>query len=289
MEYHAHPSNFLVSVLFGWRFAGKIGALPMSHGYLVHAAFLNTLHQLQPEVSQFFHDVGQSLTFSSLVLPDRQFVPARHLRCRDEVSLRVTSLHPRASMWLLNPPADTWPNLDVVGQPFELISLHAQHVSWEELWTKFMADPVHSKTAVYCSLDFVSPTSFRQRAGTDAASFKRNVALPIPELIWTNLQEKWNDNAPKAYQLQVEPEAFDQWISVARFDALNTSMVRFKDGSNTWTELGFTGKCKFHIHAKAPLSLIKTAQMLAEFAYFSGIGTHTSYGMGQIQLPEYGM
>ncbi|MEN9249509.1 MAG: CRISPR system precrRNA processing endoribonuclease RAMP protein Cas6 [Gloeomargarita sp. GXS_bins_116] len=126
-----------------------------------------------------------------------------------------------------------------------------------------MAQPIDS-----LQLHFVSPTSFKLHDGQGIQPF------PLPELVFGNLQRRWNAFAPESLQI-----AKVNWqILVSHFD-LKTRRIYME---NT-TEIGVVGRVRYVFHDREQSRL---ASQLAHFAFFSGVGRKTSMGMGQVVLEE---
>lgn len=134
-------------------------------------------------------------------------------------------------------------------------------------------------------MEFVSPTAFRNN-GLD-------ICQPIPGQVFRSLWKKWNAFAPEPMQVH------DLWsqfatdcILVDELTAVNSTRWDFAEGSGR-TATGFTGTVGLSL---VPKSKVKpqwqkywdganvVMQSLAAFAFYSGVGHHTSAGMGQARL-----
>ena len=117
------------------------------------------------------------------------------------------------------------------------------------------------------TLHLASPTGFH--------SAGRQVPLPLPELVFGSLLERWNSFAPLAF-----PDELRRYIAeclvVTRFD-LNSRAVPLKDGG---LRFGATGDVTYGTlnYDRYWMSLVST---LASFAQFSGVGAGTAMGLGQ--------
>lgn len=118
-------------------------------------------------------------------------------------------------------------------------------------------------------LNFLSPTSFKQSQGIQP--------FPLPELVFGNLQRRWNAFAPEEMKLN----AVD-WEGLVSAYELKTYALKLEGGS----EIGAQGwvRYRFPVAEQA-----KVATILAHFAFFSGVGRKTSMGMGQAQLVTAGL
>lgn len=285
------PSSLLASAMFGLR-ALNSAQLPPTHGKLVHAAFLRAIQNLDPISSAILHAIGETggFTLSTLERADEQLKRRGKVQKGDLFWLRVTSLDPQFSLWLLNSPLD---HLSVSGlnfaleppTPKQLEHPGARTTSWENLWNRFMNDGAFNDTQSvhHIHMNFDSPTAFRCDGGNPDRPFKRTIALPEPELIWGNLAQRWNRLAPSGYLLSyLEGISYGRWISVSKLGCLQTRSLLFKDLGRKWTEIGFMGACDFVIHKGAPSRLIQETRLLSAFAFYAGVGIKTRFGMGQV-------
>ncbi|MBA3920507.1 MAG: CRISPR system precrRNA processing endoribonuclease RAMP protein Cas6 [Nostocaceae cyanobacterium] len=113
-------------------------------------------------------------------------------------------------------------------------------------------------------LCFLSPTSFKQNQSVQT--------FPLPELVFNSLHRRWNTFAPSEYQL---PEI--EWqASVSAYD-LKTHALKMLGGA----EIGAQGWVRYRF---GDIDAARIATILANFAFFSGVGRKTSMGMGQTQL-----
>ncbi len=113
-------------------------------------------------------------------------------------------------------------------------------------------------------LQFLSPTSFKQNQGVQT--------FPLPELVFNSLHRRWNAFAPEQYQL-----APIEWNALVSAYELKTHALKMEGGA----EIGAQGWVRYRFHE---VEAAKMATILANFAFFSGVGRKTSMGMGQTQL-----
>ncbi len=122
------------------------------------------------------------------------------------------------------------------------------------------------------ALRFGSPTGFKSH---DLA-----MPLPLPELVFGSLLNKWNAYAPITFSDEVRRFA-RECLAVSRFE-LSSRSIPVKD---LGLRFGAVGMVSYH--AVNPdrywLSIINT---LAAFSCFGGVGAATSYGMGQTRLDD---
>jgi CRISPR-associated endoribonuclease Cas6 len=122
-------------------------------------------------------------------------------------------------------------------------------------------------------LIFLSPTTFRSGG-------RRNILLPEPSLVFKSLATRWTAFAPLSLVLDIT----ESDISAVRLSAYRLS-TRLLDFGN-YQETGFYGTASFHILEGATPDTVHKLQLLASFAFFSGIGAKTTMGMGQVRRRE---
>ena len=117
------------------------------------------------------------------------------------------------------------------------------------------------------ALQFVSPTTFKSRG--------MHVPVPLPGLVFGSLLEKWNAFAPVALPAELKRYA-EECLALAAY-RLGTRMVQVKEGG---LRAGAVGQARYVTlnHDRYWMSLI---HLLADFAFFSGVGAGTTTGLGQ--------
>ena len=113
------------------------------------------------------------------------------------------------------------------------------------------------------SLEFVTPTSFRQR-GTQ-------ILFPQPEYVFGSLRQRWNDHGP--IQLPLDLDLTQVRVTRHR---IHTQVLHFKN----YKIIGFTGRCSYQVSEKTPDFLPWLLSVLANFGEIAGVGYKTTMGMG---------
>ncbi len=128
------------------------------------------------------------------------------------------------------------------------------------------------RPAARLALDFVSPTTFK--------SGGKHVPLPLPELVFGSLLEKWNAFAPVA--LPPETRRFAaECLALSRY-RLSSRVSPMKEGG---LRTGMVGMAVFTAlnHDRYWLTLLN---LLADFALYAGVGAGTTMGLGQCRKEE---
>ena len=251
--------------------------VPMSLGRAAHAMILAMINHERPEIAARLHSANElrPLTVSNplgLVGPGATvwLEPERHYR------LRVTTLNDElehlAQSWLAAPPKQ--------------ISLGGATWEVERVTARTRDDPWTGRTT-YASLlgeafqraedgpgrwtlEFASPVSFRQRGMCQP--------LPLPELVFGSLLERWNAMAPVPLPNEVRCYAAEALI-VSRFDL--HSAVEVSKGGNP--QVGVVGRCTYIAREHDP-TLASCIEALTRFALYSGVGAGTARGLGQTRI-----
>ncbi len=119
-------------------------------------------------------------------------------------------------------------------------------------------------------LQFYSPTTFRSRGV--------NYPLPDPQKVFTNLLYKWNNYSPVHLG-----DNFTNFIIENVYPTsykLTTRIMHF----NNYKQVGFVGQCGFGMRRQSEDIMARVVHMLADFAFYAGVGYKTTMGMGQARL-----
>jgi CRISPR-associated endoribonuclease Cas6 len=256
---------------------------PLHLGRAAHAALLRAVNALNPALAAQLHDAppGESgpkpFTCSSLMGKRAE----GRLDPNGAYMLRYTALTSELSSLLLGTWSaerqseirDAKSAIELDGVLFDVVdrparsddSLWAAQTTFEELSAPWLL--ARQEPAQRVSLLFASPTTFH--------SGGRSVPLPLPELVFGSLLERWNAFAPVALPEETRRYAAE-CLAVSRYD-LETRSLPFKEGA---VKIGMVGQVTFAAthYDRYWLSLIN---LLAEFALFAGVGAGVTMGMGQ--------
>lgn len=119
------------------------------------------------------------------------------------------------------------------------------------------------------TLRFESPTCFIEN--------KQALPLPVPRYVFGYLANKWQLASPVALPVEDLQHFVESiFLSQARIETRLIDMQKYK-------RTGFTGECRFALHPAVPENYRQALHLLAELAFFSGVGSHTTMGMGQVR------
>jgi CRISPR-associated endoribonuclease Cas6 len=292
------------------------GTLMPFSGELVHGAFLKWLRTSAPDVAAWLHE-GQkrrlftcsSLQFSPPFLPS---VKAEHenihlpLSPEKTYTIRVTLL--LGELFPLFHQALTQFSLSSAGttsMPF--IQLGKQLFLLEEVilskddptgWSSFTsldtlvekAQRMYFGKSAEFTLEFASLTTFsRGNVRTGYGTYP--VMVPLPLFVFQNLLRRWQDIAPPdllplIQQDRVEHYLLEDGPIIVDYD-LRPHYVHF----TTHVQRGFFGTCTYQLRGpdekttpEEPLTARQQIYVLAQLAFYSGIGYKTAMGLGQARL-----
>lgn len=250
-------------------------------GHHAHAAFLSILRETDPGLAKVLHaqSAQKPFTVSPLVAKARQSKKQLHIRAGTDCKLRFTFLDDalftafgRAFLKF------ELPAIRLGGAKFQvkqLISHSTETQDWSGNTT--YADLAESaKIATEIALKFHSPTAFRALTPRGQKSYNHTQVDPVRcYQSWTN---KWNTFAPLQFDRDELLAFVTEYVRVSRADT-HTQALNF----GRHTEIGWVGTCTFRFDRESLIheNLLRAANCLADFAFYSGTGYKTTMGMGQ--------
>jgi CRISPR-associated endoribonuclease Cas6 len=265
----------LLSIVFTLK-STDATSIPLHSGRIAQGAVLAWLQRYKPELAVKMHDHYQRLyTVSGLQGALKK--DGRWLKVAKGESLwfRFTALHPEIIDAFLEIAAREEPGPgfdDERLQPGAVLAPPVEHesvsiTSFEQLaaGSERLADAGDISTDV--SLRFLSPTCFIENG--------QSLPLPVPRYVFGNLFNQWQNASP--FPLPVEEVGhFIENIHLV-YTSLKTDTVDFKK----FRRVGYEGVARFGLHPKMPVLYRMVLQLLAEFAFYAGVGSHTAMGLGQ--------
>lgn len=185
------------------------------------------------------------------------------------------------------------------GQPSPLAATWAGYDTYERMVERARALDLTTSAAYSLTMEFRSPTAFSDGQLTWG---KRMHLFPDADRVFGRLARVWNAWAPPALALSVRAiQAYAQeWVAVAEH-RLQTHTFHF----DRHTQVGFTGRCTYALMdagraatlpgqsgaaqgstvcVGADLTPARALHLLADFAFYAGVGQKTTMGMGQARL-----
>ncbi|MBE9049401.1 CRISPR system precrRNA processing endoribonuclease RAMP protein Cas6 [Nostocales cyanobacterium LEGE 11386] len=157
-------------------------------------------------------------------------------------------------------------SLEFLGAKFNIINREDEITSYEELYTNLVGnepEPVRR-----FDLQFITPTAFAQ-GGV-------NLPLPLPTLMFRSWLERWNTFAP-VYLGSDDLIAYFGEAVVLKHHKIQTRTYQLHKGFVN----GFVGDVMLQVFNRADPLLASVANLLVQYARFSGTGIKTRLGMGQ--------
>lgn len=292
----------------------QYGTLMPFSGELVHAAWLDWLRSAAPDVATWLHEGNKRRLFtcSSLQfpIPIARFREAEranvHLPVEPEktYTVRITLLLGELFPLFHDALTNFSTQKAGAGKP-PFLRLGKQSFLLEEVvagsddasgWTGFtsFAQLVEQAKALRLGrtepliLEFASLTAFSRGNQRDKEYGGHHARLPLPHYVFPGLAKRWQSLAPSELAAIVQTECIEEYcrdegVIIADYD-LKAHLVRF----TTHTQPGFVGRCKYMLRgpdepttAEAPLTLRQQLLLLAQLAFYTGVGYKTAMGMGR--------
>ncbi|MGH7453273.1 MAG: CRISPR system precrRNA processing endoribonuclease RAMP protein Cas6 [bacterium] len=248
--------------------------LPPMPSRILHGAFLRWLERDHPELVKLLHDNNERrpYTLSDLHGKFEEKNGWRKLLQGETYWYRLTVLDAGFIQSLLvsmraqqRGPQPDDPKL-VPGPAFFAPEQHpyAQLSSFAQIIETVLQQRELSHTV---TLRFESPTCFIEN--------KQALPLPVPRYVFGYLANKWQLASPVALPVE-DMQHFVESIhlSYARIETRLVDLQKYK-------RTGFVGECRFALHPALPENYRQALHLLGEIAFFSGVGSHTTMGMGQ--------
>lgn len=251
--------------------------VPSHLGQGAHAIFLELVRQQDPGLAERLHreEGVKPFTVSSLLgMP-----PPRSSRCALQPGrryfLRLTTFETSLSQLLLEKVLPSLPEKvfleGAVLQLKEVFLSSQDHfltgmTSHQKLAEDYLTGREPPSPRVM--LEFSSPTTFRTQG--------KNLPLPLPGLVFGSLMERWNAFALVALHPDLRRYA-EECLALASYD-LNTRLVEVGGGR----QVGFLGRASY-IALNKDTYWLKQVNLLADFAFYAGVGAKTTMGLGQVR------
>lgn len=249
--------------------------VPAHLGRAVHALLLRWLDTYDAALAKRWHDTSgpKPFTASTLIGGGRVNAASRLLRAGGTYWFRLTALVPEVSAALLaraeTPPLTV--DLDGVLLPVTSITADPDAHQWagsatyQELAAPYLLARERAPRRV--RLRFVSPVSFKQN--------NLHMPVPMPDLVFGSLADRWNAFSPVAVSSGVRD--FCRFaVAISSLD-LRSRGLPLKGGVK---QVGSLGKMTYPVVRHDPY-WASVLGLLADAAFYTGVGRYTTVGMGQ--------
>lgn len=241
-----------------------------------HAAILRLIQAADPALASRIHDDDgrKPLTVSNVWglggKPTATVDPSRDYYLR--VTLLSAELERLAGEWT----PERIGELDLDGHPWRIVGRAASAA--EHPWAgsatyQQLAQPLLNRPASLPSvwtLEFASPVTFRQRG--------LNMPFPLPDLVFGSLLEQWNASSELALPDEVRRYA-SECLAINRYDLRSAAAPT----SGGVLQIGAVGRCSYRA-TTGDRYWRACIDVLAGFAFYSGVGAGTTRGFGQTRL-----
>lgn len=249
--------------------------LPPWQGAILYASFLQKIQSQYPELSAKFHSENTKKLFTiSNFIGKKQWQDKQCLLQADqEYCVKITFLDSEdfskslASLWENKTP---WQIGDGVFNLNKVSTTPLQHqlakfISKEELWAK-----ASDENNIF-HFQFLSPTFFKNG--------KKQIFFPEPSFFWKSLLSKFLLIFPDKFSDQELEKLYEKAnLFLHSFSSLKSHAIEFRQT----TFRGFTGNVSFRVETKNS-NFLKVCNVMAEVAFFSGVGNKVAMGMGRLK------
>ena len=294
------------------------GSLMAFNGELVHAAWLDWLRSAAPNIATWLHEGNKRRLFtcSSLKFP----IPSIKMRDAElrnvhlpldplktymiRITLLASQLFPVFSETLMKIKdisavgAKNSPFIQLSKQTFlleEVLAGEEDQTGWTGSCSfQSLIEQVRNLRLgriERLQLEFDSLTTFSRGSAKQKDFGNHYARLPLPSYVFPSLAKRWVELAPPEYAGWVQRDRIEEYISneaifITDYD-LKVHSVKF----TTHTQPGFIGTCTYTLYGpddppldSAPLTVRQQIFLLAQLAFYCGVGYKTTMGMGQIRL-----
>lgn len=248
------------------------GSLPTWWGRASQTLALRVVQQLDPTLAASLHEGSRLRPFTASTLMGP--MERGRLDPAGRYALRFTGLTQPVSQLLAQAAQPGGPlapgaTLHLDYQPFGVEGVQSNDHPWagQAGYSQLAAATLAAPPPRQLSFLLASPTSFR--------SAGKQVPLPLPELFFGSLVDRWNAFAPLAFPAEVRRYAAE-CLAVARY-SLRTRPVAAKEGG---LRVGALGQISY-ITLNYDRYWMGVLAALADFARYSGVGGGATMGLGQ--------
>ncbi len=270
--------------------------LPLWWGRAAHRLLLKIVEQYDPALASGLHDDDGPRPFTVSNLIGR--FPKQTLDMEGMYTLRFTALQANLAA-ILRQAAQDGPlapgaAIELDYHPFQVIepqlAISDQQSATGEQQSKINHHPSKILTSYadlsapyllgqrpaprHLRLELASPTAFK--------SGGKHVPLPLPDLVFGSLLERWNAFAPIAFPPETRRYAAE-CLAITRYD-LHTHSLPWKSGG---LRVGAVGEIRYVTlnYDRYWMSVLAT---LGELAFYAGVGVSTGMGLGQCRILDFG-
>jgi CRISPR-associated endoribonuclease Cas6 len=287
----------LLSTIVFLKSRHNVSSLPYT-GRSVHGWFLREVRRKNPKMAADLHEENQlgvkkenirPFTLSTLYKgPD----PLIQLSQGNWCWLRITSLDKDLSNLLVESVLPDLIKTARIGQAeFDIQpwKFYSNPDPWTVIssYTALMRKGQNTKVS-RLDFEFISSTSFKQAGGPNEPD--KDVPLPNPDRVFGSYLKYWSFYAGTSVPFRML-EFIQKYVVVNELE-IKSERVQFSQKEPNRASTGFTGRVRFAILKREENDqdwpdwdhYANIVRSLAYYAFFSGTGQNTTFGMGQTQL-----
>lgn len=254
--------------------ARQVAPLPFHLGRAAHALFLRFIGEADPKMAARLHEDNEAKPFTVSDLMSQSAASRRAATYPGQVYfLRFTTCEAGLSLLLTESVLPNLPlDVEMDGIVFAIkgaVLDPAEHpwagqTSYSHLSNQGLLGPRGGRESL--RLFFASATVFHSKG--------RNIPLPLPGMVFGSLVERWNSFSTITIPAEVRRYA-DECLGIAQYST-RSRLVEVAGGK----QVGFIGSCSYIPLNRDPYWW-RLVNLLADFAFYSGVGAKTTMGMGQ--------
>ncbi|HLQ77741.1 MAG TPA: CRISPR system precrRNA processing endoribonuclease RAMP protein Cas6 [Terriglobia bacterium] len=259
-------------------------SIPITHGEAMQAEFLRRVSELDSGVAVHLHGgrdgKTRPYTISQIQVEGETTVGdgRRYLQPGCNAWFRLTAIGalPSQAVLALSESLNSWMQFGI-----RRWSVFPEEHSWsgvtklddvfQSAWTSMEREP---DGAV---LHFHSPTAFETASGGGWAGW---MPLPIPRLVFGSLRAR-TLGCTAIEEPPLPPNFIDEHVALGQFHDISSRLMSFQ--RHGYHRAGFTGVCEFRFDRKMPEPARVWLHLLANLAFYLGVGKDTTRGMGQVR------
>lgn len=250
----------------------KKARLPLSHGTFAYSAALELFLRKDAALAKFLHEAKPYKPFTVSPLMDTKVREGNELilNPNDIYTWRITGLTKEVCEQLLQFTHEIGGVRigDAIFSIVEIVTAKEQHQdagqdTYAEMWERWgkMTPPK------IVTLNFLTPTTFR------FGRFEQ--PFPLPRQVFGSLLALWDAFSP--HPIGQLKELFEEVVILTNWKG-ETRRVEF----GSYRTVGFIGRFSYTVAEKLP-ELSRLLGLLAEFAFYAGVGWQTTHGLGQVR------
>ncbi len=248
--------------------------IPVSHGRLLHAAFLTMIKNINPVLSAQMHDASvKCFSISGLQFNKRYKNNTYFIKRGDTAFLRICGIGQELIDVMLNFPEGCKMQIGEALFVLEDFTCNQEEcteaglTTMEYLWQCCSEMPVMRNL----TLHFLSPAQFK------VGDYE--YAFPKPELIFGSLAERWNAFSTEA---KFDTDKIKELSALLNPVCWQGESKRYNITPRRGIT-GFTGKFTYDL-SRVDAEYRWVFILLAEFAVFTGVGRLTAQGLGRVAV-----